>query len=98
MTRYYREVSKVMNDCYPNRGQLETIIGTRHYIDNHFNKELNCEFLSKVRFTSKFHLIRLFKKYYGQTPTQYIIDKRIEKAKAFLKNCPRPRKSIAVLY
>lgn len=74
-----------MSDCYPNKGQLDTVIGTRHYINNHFDKELNLDFLSNVRFTSKFHLLRLFKKYYGQTPKQYIIDKRIEQAKALLK-------------
>lgn len=85
MTEYFRQVSKLMNDCYPNKEQLDTIIGTRHYINNHFDKELNLNFLSKVRFTSKFHLIRLFKKYYGQTPKQYIIDKRIEQAKVLLK-------------
>jgi AraC-like DNA-binding protein len=36
-------------------------------------------------FTSKFHLLRLFKKYYGQTPKQYLIEKRIEKAKELLQ-------------
>lgn len=86
MTYYFRQVSKVMNNCFPNKGQLDTAIGTRHYINNHFDKELNLDFLSKVRFTSKFHLIRIFKKYYGQTPKQYIIDKRIEQAKLLLKN------------
>lgn len=85
MTYYFRQVSKVMNDCYPNKGQLDIVIGTRHYINNHFDKELNLDFLSNVSFTSKFHLLRLYKKYYGQTPKQYIIDKRIEQAKALLK-------------
>jgi AraC-like DNA-binding protein len=85
MTYYFSQASNVMNDCYFNKGQLDTVIGTRHYINNHFDKELNLDFLSSVRFTSKFHLLRLFKKYYGQTPKQYIIDKRIEKAKELLK-------------
>ncbi|UOB18661.1 helix-turn-helix domain-containing protein [Abyssalbus ytuae] len=85
MTYYFRQVSKLMDDCYSNKEQLDTVIRTRHYINNHFEKELNLNFLSKVRFTSKFHLIRLFKKYYGQTPKQYIIDKRIEQAKVLLK-------------
>lgn len=86
MTYYFRQASIVMNDCYSNKGQLDTVIGTRHYINNHFNKGLNLDFLSNVRFTSKFHLLRLFKRYYGQTPKQYIIEKRIEQAKVLLKN------------
>lgn len=85
MTYYFREINKVKSDCYANKGQLGTVIGTRHYINNHFDKELTLAFLSNARFTSKFHLLRLFKKYYGQTPKQYIIDKRIEQAKALLK-------------
>lgn len=75
-----------MNDCYSNKGQLDTIIGTRHYINNNFDKVLNLNLLSKVRFTSKFHLLRLFKKFYGQTPIQYLTDKRIENAKMLLSN------------
>lgn len=85
VTFYFKQVSKIMNNCYSNRGQLETVIGTRHYIINNFDKDLNLDFLSKARCTSKFHLIRLFKKYHGQTPKQYIIDIRIERAKVLLK-------------
>jgi AraC-like DNA-binding protein len=72
--------------CYSNKGQLETVIGTRHYITNNFEKELNLNLLSHTRFTSKFHLLRLFKKYYGLTPKRFLTDKRIEKAKEYLKN------------
>jgi AraC-like DNA-binding protein len=72
--------------CYSNKGQLETVIGTRHYITNNFEKELNLNLLSHTRFTSKFHLLRLFKKYYGLTPKQFLTNKRIEKAKEYLKN------------
>lgn len=74
-----------MKDSYSNKGQLDTVIGTRHYINNNFDKELNLDFLSSIRFTSKFHLLRLFKKHYGQTLKQYIIGKRIEQAKELLK-------------
>ncbi len=85
MTYYLKEITRIKDDCYSNKGQLDTVIGTRHYINNNFEKKLNLDLLSNVRFTSKFHLLRLFKKYYGQTPRQYLIDKRIEKAKELLK-------------
>lgn len=86
MTHYQTELEKLRRSRYSNQGQLATVIGTRHYINNNFDKELNLDLLSHIRFTSKFHLLRLFKKYYGQTPKQYLIDKRIEKAKEFLSN------------
>lgn len=47
---------------------------------------MNLDLLSRFRFVSKFHLLRLFKKHYGLTPRQYLIDKRIEKSKEQLKN------------
>jgi len=84
MTFYQSEITRIRNLCYANQGQIETVIGTRHYINNNFDQELNLDLLSRIRWTSKFHLLRLFKKYYGQTPKQYLIDKRIEKAKELL--------------
>jgi AraC-like DNA-binding protein len=84
MTFYLREINRISAICYSNKGQLETVIGTRHYINTNFDKELNLDLLSHIRFTSKFHLLRLFKRYYGQTPKQYLIDKRIEQAKELL--------------
>lgn len=85
MTFYQSEIKRIKEICYSNEGQIETVIATRNYINTNFDKKLNLDVLSKVRFTSKFHLLRLFKKYYGQTPRQYLIDKRIEKSKELLK-------------
>ncbi|MEM6686840.1 MAG: AraC family transcriptional regulator [Bacteroidota bacterium] len=86
MTFYQEKLNQLKDICYANEGQLQTVIATRNYINNNYHKELNLDILSKERFTSKFHLLRLFKKYYGQTPRQYLIDKRIEKSKELLKN------------
>ncbi|MEO5943608.1 MAG: AraC family transcriptional regulator [Ferruginibacter sp.] len=85
MTFYQSEILRLRNACYCNKSQLETVIGTRNYINNNFDKALNLNLLSHIRFTSKFHLLRLFKKYYGQTPQQYLTDKRIAAAKELLK-------------
>ena len=84
MTYYLKEITRIKNNCYSNQGQLDTVIGTRHYINNNFDNELNLDLLSHIRFTSKFHLLRLFKRYYGQTPMQYLIDRRLEKSKELL--------------
>ncbi|MBA2562964.1 MAG: helix-turn-helix transcriptional regulator, partial [Chitinophagaceae bacterium] len=67
-----------------NQGQLDTVIGIRNYIDNNYDTDLNLDLLSHIRFVSKYHLLRLFKKYYGQTPKQYLTDKRIEKSKEYI--------------
>ena len=85
MTKYEREINRINSVIYSNQEQIETVIGVRNYIDNNYDKKLNLDLLSRFRFVSKFHLLRLFKKHYGQTPRQYLIDKRIEKSKVHLK-------------
>jgi AraC-like DNA-binding protein len=85
MTFYLSEINRIKTICYSNQTQLDTVIGTRNYINNNYDTDLNLDLLSHIRFTSKFHLLRLFRRYYGQTPKQYLINKRIEKSKEYLK-------------
>src|SRR5688572_11441592 len=85
MTFYESEIKRIRSIVYSNQGQLDTVIGTRNYIDNNYDTDLNLDLLSHIRFVSKYHLLRLFTKYYGQTPKQYLTDKRIEKSKEYLK-------------
>ena len=85
MTFYESEIKRIRSMVYSNQAQIDIVIGTRNYINNHYDRDLNLDFLSHTRFVSKFHLLRLFKKYYGQTPKQYLTDKRIEKSKEYLK-------------
>ncbi|MEM8524211.1 MAG: AraC family transcriptional regulator [Bacteroidota bacterium] len=85
MTHYIQELKRIKEICFSNETQLAIAIGTKRYIDNNFEKEINLDLLAHMRFTSKYHLIRIFKKYYGITPRQYLINKRIEQAKAVLK-------------
>jgi len=86
MTFYEKELNRIRSIVYSNKGQINTVIGIRNYIENNYNISLNLDLLSHNQCVSKYHMLRLFKKYYGQTPRQYLIDKRIEKSKEQLKN------------
>ncbi|MDU8885435.1 AraC family transcriptional regulator [Yeosuana sp. MJ-SS3] len=86
MTFYEKELNKIRSIVYSNKGQINTVIGIRNYIENNYNTNLNLDLLSHIQNVSKYHMLRLFKKYYGQIPRQYLIDKRIEKSKEQLKN------------
>lgn len=86
MTYYQQELLRVKQICYANKRQLDAVIRTRNYINNNLHQQVNLFLLSDIGFASKFHLLRLFKKYYGQTPKQYLTDKRIETAKKNLQN------------
>ena len=84
MNYYIKELERIKEICFSNKIQLDIAINTKRYIDRNFDKEINLNLLAHLHFASKYHLIRVFKKYYGITPRQYLINKRIEKAKIFL--------------
>ncbi len=86
MSYYQDKIRKLKESHFSNDQQIESVTGIKNYIDNNYDTKLNLDFLSHTRFISKYHLLRLFKKYYGLTPRQYLIDKRIEKSKTHLKN------------
>ena len=85
MTYYEQEINKVRAECYPNQHQLNAVIATRNYIKDHFAEDLNLDVLAECQCLSKYHLWRLFKRYYGQTPKQFLLDRRIEMAKHYLR-------------
>ena len=86
MNYYQRKLSSLKSQNYSNEQQIASIIKTRKFIDDNFDKDLNLDVISKNRFTSKYHLHRLFKRYYGLTPRQYLTDMRIQKSKEYLVN------------
>jgi AraC-like DNA-binding protein len=86
MTFYQSEINRIKSVCFSNERQLDAVIRAKKYIDNNLDKEVNLILLANIGFASKFHLLRLFKKYYGLTPKQYLTDKRIEKSILYLKN------------
>jgi AraC-like DNA-binding protein len=85
MTYYESEINRIRKICYSNNKQIEMVISVRKFIDDNFEKELNLNGLTRIQFMSKFHLLRLFKKYYGVTPGQYLTSKRIQQSKRNLK-------------
>ncbi len=86
MTFYEKELNRIRSIVYSSEEQVKTVIGIRNYIKNNCEANLNLDLLSNIQLVSKYHLLRLFKKYYGITPKQYLIDTRIEKSKEHLIN------------
>lgn len=86
MNHYLQEVQRIKEICFSNQSQIDVAVNTKNYINKNFEKKINLDLLSQSLFISKFHLIRIFKKYHGITPRQYMINKRTEKAKILLKS------------
>ena len=57
----------------------------RAYLDDHFKEGVSLEELSENFYINKYHLARIFKKYYGDTILNYIIKLRITASKELLR-------------
>ena len=85
MTFYRDEIARLNKALYPHDDLTEQIIDAKVYIDKHFSEHINLDKIANKALISKFHFIRLFRKYYGRTPNQYLQQVRIEKAKNLLQ-------------
>jgi AraC-like DNA-binding protein/CheY-like chemotaxis protein len=65
------------------------------YININIDKKLEISQLSNLTKWSHQHFIKLFNQFIGQTPYQYILNKKIEKAKAFISETDYSLQSIA---
>ncbi|AKO93023.1 AraC family transcriptional regulator [Priestia filamentosa] len=66
------------------------------YIENHFTNEINLKELAQYVHLTPFHFSRVFKKYTGFSPYEYIINFRINYAKRLLQNTNISIKEISI--
>ena len=85
MSFYSNEVARLTRSLYPHDDLTKQIIQSKLYIDKHFSENINLGNIAGKAMVSKFHFIRVFKKYYGRTPNQYLQEVRIDKAKKLLQ-------------
>ncbi len=69
----------------------------RQYIDTHFAEAVTLEALARAFFVSKEYLSKVFKQEYGCNVTDYILQLRMEQAKAWLAEESIPIKTVAEL-
>src|SRR5918993_2162828 len=65
---------------------INKIIVAKHFIDNNYDEAISLSDISNSSLISKYHFIRLFKKTYGRTPNEYLVEVRISAAKRLLKD------------
>jgi AraC-like DNA-binding protein len=56
----------------------------RDFIDHCYDHPLNLDQISSQACFSRYHFLRLFRQAFDKTPHQYLIERRIEKAKELL--------------
>ncbi len=66
-----------------------------NYINSNVEKKIDIDELTKLTVWKKDHFSRLFSRYLGLTPYQYILTRKVEKAKTFLSETKIPINEIA---
>lgn len=61
----------------------------RDFMDRNYAQHLDVPALARGAFMSTAHFSRLFRSTYGETPSTYLMTRRIERAKAFCVRGPR---------
>lgn len=90
-------LSHFLKVAIPNRQSKDLRIKTAlEYIKSHICEVIKLEQLTMQACLSKDHFIRLFKEETGETPLQFIIRRKIEKAQILLLAENRPIKEIAI--
>lgn len=67
----------------------------KEYIDVNYSKTIKIDELSALIYRSQSQTIRIFKKYYGQTPYEYALTRKMQVAKQLLKSTRMPIREIS---
>ncbi len=62
----------------------ERLCRAREFIDLCYDLPLNLDQISRQACFSRYHFLRLFRQAFNKTPHQYLVERRIEKAKELL--------------
>ena len=69
----------------PDVETLERLARARDFIDHCYDHPLSLDQISEKACFSRYHFLRLFRQAFNKTPHQYLIERRIEKAKELLR-------------
>jgi len=67
------------------RNKDALLLRARDYIHDNVAEDISIDELGQVASLSKYHFIRLFRKQFGLTPHQYILNLKVNKARFFLE-------------
>ena len=65
---------------------LQRLGRAREFIDHCYDHPLSLEQISEKACFSRYHFLRLFRQVFNKTPHQYLIERRIERAKELLSS------------
>src|SRR5215510_3176389 len=76
--------TSVETDLLTDSDTLRRLGRAREFIDHCYDHPLSLDQISEKACFSRYHFLRLFRQAFNKTPHQYLIERRIEKAKELL--------------
>lgn len=86
MTYFHHIVLDMNRRLYPNEDITARVVEAKRYIDRHYYLALSLDKMAGEACLSKFHFIRIYRKYYGKTPYAYLKEVRLTRAKELLRS------------
>jgi AraC-like DNA-binding protein len=77
-------VKRIDSGSWRDLDTLERLGRARDFIDHCYDHPLSLDQISEKACFSRYHFLRLFRQAFNKTPHQYLIERRIEKAKELL--------------
>ncbi len=77
-----QDITGSREEKHPDRLKMAEV---RKYLDEHYTEKFSLDELSERFFISKYHLSREFHQYYNVTLNQYVISRRLTRAKKLLR-------------
>ncbi len=78
--------NRINDDIEPQNGEVYArLCRAREFIDLCYDLPLNLDQISSQACFSRYHFLRLFRQAFDKTPHQYLVARRIEKAKELLR-------------
>lgn len=84
MNHYARIVDKLDAELFPARRRTRLMQGARRYIDRHYRRDIGLADMAARACLTEYYFIRLFRRYYGRTPGQYLREVRLRHARELL--------------
>ncbi len=93
------KLQRITNYCFsivPMQKSSKECNIIKQYIDSNFYENITLEFLAKLTHLNKFYLVHAFSKYYGLSPINYLIERRIMHSKDLLTSTNHSISQIAL--
>lgn len=85
MTYYSRQIRALSEALYLRHDLARRVSAARRFMDRHYAEPIDLDAISREACLSRYHFIRVFRRFYGRTPHQYLTEVRVARAKELIR-------------